>query len=94
MAGQTCATNELRESNELGFAYFANTTVTGIARLEAMSQNSTVDSAENLPLLETWRGAACSAWRRPRRLWEPQATPLRLNRAKGFFSGINSHNVK
>src|SRR5271157_1035012 len=25
---------------------------------------------------QTWRGAACSAWRRPRRLWEPQATPL------------------
>jgi hypothetical protein len=39
MAGRTCATNELRESNELGFAYFTNTTVTGIARLEAMGQN-------------------------------------------------------
>jgi hypothetical protein len=26
------------ESNELGFAYFANTTVTAIARLEAMGQ--------------------------------------------------------
>jgi len=25
---------------------------------------------------KTWGGAACSAWRRPRRLWEPQATPL------------------
>gem|GEM_PF-6659044 len=23
----------------------------------------------------TWRGAACGAWRRPKRLWEPQAAP-------------------
>src|ERR1700730_17507807 len=38
---------------------------------------------------KTWRGAACSAWRRPRRLWEPQATPLQGQSGQsGFFSGI------
>ena len=28
----------------------------------------------NRPPTKNWRGAACSAWRRPRRPWEPQAT--------------------
>ena len=26
--------------------------------------------------VKSWRGAACSAWRRRRRLWKPQAAPL------------------
>jgi len=29
--------------------------------------------------LRRTRGAACSAWRRPRRLWSPQATPPQRN---------------
>jgi hypothetical protein len=37
---------------------------------------------------KTWRGAACGAWRRSRRLWEPQAAPLQADEAGGrFFSG-------
>ena len=40
-------------------------------------QRFTYDSAEKpSSRRKAWRGAACSAWRRPRRLWEPQATPL------------------
>jgi hypothetical protein len=36
---------------------------------------------KRLPGPKTWRGAAGSAWRRPKRLWEPQATPLQPNLA-------------
>jgi LacI family transcriptional regulator, galactose operon repressor len=34
---------------------------------------------------ESWRGAACSALRRLRRLWEPQATPLHCNDRIGMI---------
>jgi hypothetical protein len=35
---------------------------------------------------KTWRGAGCSAWRHPRRLWEPQAAPLHRNQISDGFS--------
>ena len=54
------------------------------------SQESGVDSAE-VPFDETSAGAACSAWRRSGRLWEPQATPLQgRSLVSGFFSEIRS----
>ena len=40
----------------------------------------------------TWRGAAWSAWRRPKRLWELQATPLQglVRRRDGARYGSNA----
>ena len=50
---------------------------------------------------KAWRGAACSAWRRPRRLWEPQAAPLSgpiapapLARAAAFCPARKLHHYR